>query len=190
MDGHFVPEISFGAPVVNSLSGKIRLPFDVHLMCEEPDRYIDAFISEQTEYIVVHQEACVHLDRTLHYIKSKGVKCGVALNPATVPETLDYVLDIADQVLVMSVNPGYGGQKFIMAALDKIAWLVSARHAGSLSYRIAVDGGVNEDILPLVVSAGADIVIIGSAILNAPDPVEQMRKFRRTTDANAKKRSL
>ncbi|MDR0851144.1 MAG: ribulose-phosphate 3-epimerase [Clostridiales Family XIII bacterium] len=186
MDGHFVPEITFGSAVSNSLIGKTDKPFDVHLMVETPDKFIAGFVNNQTKYIVVHQEACIHLDRTLNFIKSFGVKCGVAINPATIPETLDYVLDIADQILVMSVNPGYGGQKFIPSALEKIDWLVSARDAGRLSFKIAIDGGVNEENLAQVISAGTDIVVIGSAICKAQNPVESVENFRRIADANAR----
>ena len=113
MDGHFVPNISFGSAVMKSLCGRTDMQFDVHLMIEDPDKYLEEFVTDQTEYITVHQEACTHLDRTVQHIKSLGVKAGVALNPATLPETLEYVIQDIDMVLVMSVNPGFGGQKFI-----------------------------------------------------------------------------
>ena len=127
MDGHFVPNISFGAPVMNALNGKTSLPYDVHLMIEAPDQYIDSFVTPQTAYITVHQEACVHLHRTIQNIHAKGVKAGVAINPATPVSTLSCILEDVDLVLVMSVNPGFGGQKFIPAALDKVRELAELK---------------------------------------------------------------
>ena len=177
MDGDFVPNISFGPPVIKSLAGKTTLPFDIHLMVMEPDRFVEDYVTENTEYIVVHQEACKHLDRTLQHIASCGVKCGVALNPATKPESIEYLLDKLDQVLVMSVNPGFGGQKFIEYSLDKIKYLDDMRKKMGYKYKIAVDGGINTDNVKTVVDAGADIIIAGSAILNKPDPAAEIIKF-------------
>ena len=127
MDGHFVPNISFGALVMKGLNGKTSLPYDVHLMIENPDQYIDDFVTPQTEYITVHQEACVHLHRTIQNIKSKGIKAGVSINPATPVNTLECILADVDLVLVMSVNPGFGGQKFIPATLDKVRQLAQLK---------------------------------------------------------------
>ena len=127
MDGHFVPNISFGAAVMKSLVGKTDMPFDVHLMIEDPDKYLEDFVTDQTEYIVVHEEACVHLNRTIQHIKSLGVKAGVAINPATSLTTLDYILEEVDLVLIMSVNPGFGGQKFIPSALERLRLSVALR---------------------------------------------------------------
>ncbi len=177
MDGDFVPNISFGAPVVRSLAGKTRLPFDVHLMVSEPGRYVADYVTDNTEYIVVHAEADKHLDRTLRKIKSLEVKCGVALNPATLPEKLEYVFDLVDQVLVMSVNPGFGGQSFISASLEKIRWLAALRKARGLGFKIAVDGGINRTNISDVLDAGAEIIISGSAILNAADPEAELKAY-------------
>ena len=177
MDGDFVPNISFGPPVVKSVSSATDMPLDVHLMVSDPDRYVSDFVTESTEYIVVHQEAMTHLDRTLKLIHSLGVKNGVALNPSTPPETLDYVLDQTDQVLVMSVNPGFGGQSFIPASIDKIVSLAKKRKELNLDFSIAVDGGVNKNNILDVVNAGADIIIVGSAILNASSPEEELSAY-------------
>ena len=177
MDGDFVPNISFGAPVVRSLAGKTKLPFDVHLMVTEPSRYIADYVTDGTEYIVVHTEAAVHLDSTLRLIKSFGVKCGAALNPATPPEALDYVLDLVDQVLVMSVNPGFGGQAFIPASLEKLRRLAQMRKERGQEFKLAVDGGIDRSNALDVIEAGADIVIAGSAILNAADPEAELGAF-------------
>ena len=143
MDGHFVPNISFGAAVMKSLLGKTAMPFDVHLMIEDPDRYLEDFVTDQTEYITVHQEACTHLNRTIQHIKSQGVKAGVALNPATPLETLDYCIEDLDMVLVMSVNPGFGGQKFIPSALRKVRELYRMKQERNPELRIEIDGGIN-----------------------------------------------
>jgi len=177
MDGDFVPNMSFGAPLVKSLAGKTDLPFDVHLMVTEPARYIGDFVTGNTEYIVVHEEATVHLDRTLRQIKSLGAGCGVALNPATPPESLDYVLDIVDQVLVMSVNPGFGGQAFIPSSLDKLRTLAKLRDEQGLVFKLAVDGGIDRKNITDVIEAGADIVIVGSSILRAEDPEAELRAY-------------
>jgi ribulose-phosphate 3-epimerase len=174
MDGDFVPNMSFGAPVARSLAGKTTLPFDVHLMVSEPGRFAEDFVTENTEYITVHAEAALHLDRTLKQIKSAGVKCGVALNPATPPEVLNYVIDEVDQVLVMSVNPGFGGQAFITSSTDKIKKLVQIRGERGLDFKIGVDGGINRSTILQVLDAGADIIIAGSAILNAADPEAEL----------------
>src|SRR5437016_6122609 len=142
MDGHFVPNITIGPPVVASLRKVTELPLDVHLMIENADRYVGAFIEAGADWVSVHQEACVHLHRTLGLIRSKGALAGAVLNPATPVETLIDVLDMVDYVLIMSVNPGFGGQKFIPGALAKIKKLVALRAARGLNYRIEVDGGV------------------------------------------------
>jgi len=177
MDGDFVPNISFGAPVVKSLIGKTNLPFDIHLMVTEPSRFLTDFITDRTEYIVVHAEATVHLDRTLRQIKSLGVKCGAALNPATPPETLDYVLDLVDQVLVMSVNPGFGGQVFIPSSLEKLRTLAGIREKRGLSFKLSIDGGIGRSNISDVIGAGAEIVVAGSSILNAADPETELKAF-------------
>jgi len=177
MDGIFVPNISFGPPVIRPLAQAMALPLDIHLMVEEPGRLLADFMTEKTEYITVHQEACVHLDRTLQQIRELGVRPGAALNPATPEGTLDYVLDRLDQVLVMSVNPGFGGQRFIPDSLRKIHALADERARRGLSFKIAVDGGVNADNVREICAAGADILVVGSAILNAPDPAAELARF-------------
>jgi len=177
MDGDFVPNISFGAPMIKSLADKTKIPFDIHLMITEPSRYIQDFVTEKTEYIVVHAEAGIHLDRTLRQIKSFGVKCGVALNPATSPEVLDYVLDIVDQVLVMSVNPGYGGQSYIMSSTEKIRALAKMREERGLSFKLNVDGGIKMNNIMDVIDAGCEIVVMGSSILNAADPEAELKAY-------------
>ena len=143
MDGAFVPNISFGAGVMKSLNNVATIPYDVHLMIEDPDRYIEDFVTPNTEFITVHQEACRHLDRTIQHIHSTGVKAGVALNPATPIVMVEDVLDKVDMILIMSVNPGFGGQKFIPRALDKIRRLDEIRKANGYDFVIEVDGGVN-----------------------------------------------
>ena len=177
MDGDFVPNISFGAPVLKSLAGKTKLPFDIHLMVTEPARFIPDFLCENTGYITVHAEATVHLDRTLRLIKSNGVKCGVALNPATPPGDLGYILELADQVLVMSVNPGYGGQKFIPSSFEKLKELCRIREERGLDFKIAIDGGIGKSNILDVAAAGAGIIVVGSAILNAADPEAELYEF-------------
>ena len=143
MDGAFVPNISFGAGVMKSLNNVTTIPYDVHLMIEDPDRYIEDFVTPNTEFITVHQEACRHLDRTIQHIHSTGVKAGVALNPATPIVMVEDVLDKVDMILIMSVNPGFGGQKFIPRALDKIRRLDEIRKTNGYDFVIEVDGGVN-----------------------------------------------
>lgn len=177
MDGHFVPNISFGATVMKSLLGKTKMPFDVHLMIERPDDYIKDFITDQTEFIIVHEEACTHLHRTLQYIKSLGVKAGVSLNPATTLRTLDYVFEDVDLVLVMSVNPGFGGQSFIEPVMGKIEALKSIKDAHKLDFEIEVDGGINMDNVSKIVDAGASIIVAGSAIFGAKDVESETKKM-------------
>lgn len=167
MDGHFVPNISFGAAVMKSLEGKTKLPFDVHLMIEEPDRYLEEFVTPQTEYITVHQEACIHLHRTVQHIRDTGVKAGVSINPATPLNTLEPILPDVDLVLIMSVNPGFGGQKLIPSALDKIRRLAEYRDRAGLAFAIEIDGGVTLDNIRMVADAGTDIIVAGSAVFGA-----------------------
>jgi len=164
MDGHFVPNISFGATVMKSLHCKIKVPFDVHLMIEYPDRYIDEFVTNNTAYITVHQEACTHLHRTIRYIKSCGVKAGVSINPGTSISTLDSIFDEVDLVLIMSVNPGFGGQAFIESSVKKIRQLSEIKKIGGFDFEIEVDGGITSKNVDKVVSAGAEIIVAGSAV--------------------------
>jgi len=178
MDGHFVPNITYGAPILKCLNGKTALPYDVHLMIENPDAHIEDFVMPNTEFIVVHQEACVHLDRTIEYIKSFGKKAGVALNPSTLPETLEYVIDKLDLVVAMSVNPGFAAQKFIPSSLEKIELLSEIRTDYELDFLIEVDGGVSLENAEALISAGADILVAGNSIFSADDPVDMIRKFK------------
>ncbi len=178
MDGHFVPNISFGAPVMRSLTGKTGLPFDVHLMIEDPDRYLADFVTPQTAYITVHQEACVHLHRTIQNIKSHGVKAGVAINPATPVSALECILEDVNLVLVMSVNPGFGGQKFIPGALRKVRELAKIKRERNLSFAIEIDGGVTLDNAAEVMDAGVEIAVAGSAVFGAENVPERTAAFK------------
>ena len=178
MDGHFVPNISFGAPVMKCLNGKTGLPYDVHLMVENPDRYIDDFVTPQTEYITVHQEACVHLHRTIQNIKSKGVKAGVSINPATPVSILECILPDVDLVLIMSVNPGFGGQKFIPGALEKVRELAEIKRTKGLDFVIEIDGGITLDNIGEVMEAGVEMAVAGSAVFKAEDVVGRVREFK------------
>ncbi|HTK94486.1 MAG TPA: ribulose-phosphate 3-epimerase [Terriglobales bacterium] len=177
MDGHFVPNITIGPPVVASLRKVTELPLDVHLMIEHPDRYVGAFIEAGADWISVHQEACVHLHRTLDLIRTKGAQAGVVLNPATPVETLTEVLDMVDYVLVMSVNPGFGGQKFIPSALAKIKKLVALRAARGQNYRIEVDGGIGLETIGDTVRAGAEILVAGNAVFGKGDAKKNVEKL-------------
>lgn len=178
MDGHFVPNISYGAVVMKSLLGRTKLPFDVHLMIEHPDQYVEDFVTEQTEYITVHQEACTHLHRTLQHIKGLGVKAGVALNPATPLAALDYILEEADLILIMSVNPGFGGQKFIPSALRKVRELKALKEKQGLGFTIEIDGGVSLDNVKTITDAGVELVVAGSSVFKADDVKARVRTFR------------
>ncbi|MCI7302379.1 MAG: ribulose-phosphate 3-epimerase [Clostridia bacterium] len=177
MDGHFVPNISYGATVMKSLCGKTKLPFDVHLMIEHPDNYLEDFVTDQTEYITVHQEACPHLHRTVQHIKSLGVKAGVALNPATSLTTLDYILDEVDLVLIMSVNPGFGGQKFIGSVLKKVEALNALKEQNGYPFTIEIDGGINLQNVRSVTDAGVELVVAGSSVFGAEDIRQRVGEF-------------
>lgn len=177
MDGHFVPNISYGAIVMKALVGKTKLPFDVHLMIENPERYIEDFVTEQTEYIVVHQEACVHLHRTLEFIKSFGIKAGVALNPSTPSNMLECVIKDIDLALVMSVNPGFGGQSFIPSSLDKIRKLKEMAEIYNPELVIQVDGGVNHENVGSLLGAGAEIIVAGASVFKSPDVAKSVKTF-------------
>jgi ribulose-phosphate 3-epimerase len=179
MDGHFVPNLSIGPPVVKSIRKATRLTLDVHLMITEPDRYIAPFIEAGADQISVHQEVCPHLDRTLRHIQSEGARAGVVINPSTPVSLLQDVLDLADYVLVMSVNPGFGGQEFIPGSLRKIRALDSMRKQYSLPFLIEVDGGVTLENLAEIVRAGADWIVAGSSIFHSPDPSATVAEMRR-----------
>lgn len=164
MDGMFVPSISFGMPVVASLRRATKKVFDVHMMVQEPERYLKDFADCGADSITVHAECCRHLDRTLQEIRELGLRAGVALNPATPLQQLDYVLDKADMVLLMTVNPGFGGQAFIGSSLGKIRALRSRLEAEGRRIDIEVDGGINRKTLPQVLEAGANVIVAGSAV--------------------------
>ena len=178
MDGHFVPNISFGAPVMKCLTGRTGLPFDVHLMIENPDAYLEDFVTPQTEYITVHQEACTHLNRTVQHIKSLGIKAGVSINPATSPSVLDYILEDVDMVLLMSVNPGFGGQKFIPSVLEKARKLRDIKIDRGLDFEIEIDGGATLENVREIIDAGVEIVVAGSAVFKAPDIAARTAEFK------------
>ncbi len=178
MDGHFVPNISIGVPVVASLRKATALTLDVHLMIEKPERYVDAFADAGADWISVHQETCPHLDRTLHTIRENGCEAGVVINPATPVAALEEVLGAADFVLVMSVNPGFGGQKFIPGSLGKLQRLKELRARHGLAYRIEVDGGVSADNVAEIARAGAEILVAGTSVFQAGDPGEAFRKLK------------
>jgi ribulose-phosphate 3-epimerase len=172
MDGHFVPNLTIGPPVVKSLRQVTKLPLDCHLMIENPDDFIPAFSEAGADWISVHQEACRHLNRTLHLIKSHECLAGVVINPATPVDAIAEVLDIVDYVLVMSVNPGFGGQKFIPSTLHKMRKLAEIRGQCGLAFRIEVDGGVDLNTVGDVVRAGGEILVAGNAVFGKGDPTK------------------
>ena len=178
MDGAFVPNITFGGPVVRSLAGKTKLPFDVHLMIEHPELRIPDFVTPQTEFICVHQEACVHLHRVIQQIKALGIKAGAAINPATPVSMLEPVLGDLDMVLVMSVNPGFGGQKFIPSVMIKVSELDEIRRNEELGFVIEVDGGVDLTNAPALKAVGADILVAGNAVFGASDITARVKEFK------------
>jgi ribulose-phosphate 3-epimerase len=179
MDGHFVPNLTIGPPVVKSLRKVTKLPLDSHLMIENPDDFIPVLADAGVDWISVHQEACRHLDRTLHLIKSYDCLAGVVINPATPVDTLSEVLDIVDYVLVMSVNPGFGAQKFIPSTLHKMRRLAEIRRERGLNFRIEVDGGVALDTVAEVVRAGAEILVAGNAVFGSGDPKKNAEELMR-----------
>jgi ribulose-phosphate 3-epimerase len=184
MDGHFVPNLTVGPPVVKSLRRATELPLDCHLMIENPDQYIPAFAEAGADWMSVHQEADVHLDRTLHLIKHHNCHAGVVINPATPVQTLVEVLEIVDYVLVMSVNPGFGAQEFIPNAVHKIRRLAELRAERGLNYRIEVDGGIAQETVAEVVRAGAEILVAGNAVFGHGDPkINAQKLLKAATEA-------
>ncbi|WP_027307421.1 MULTISPECIES: ribulose-phosphate 3-epimerase [Caloramator] len=179
MDGHFVPNITIGAPVVKAIRKNSNLVFDVHLMIENPDYYIEDFAKAGADIITVHAEACRHLNRTIQNIKSFGKKVGVALNPATPLNVLDYSLEYIDMVLIMTVNPGFGGQKFIPNMVEKIKKLKTTIHSRGLNIDIEVDGGIKLDNFREVVEAGANVLVAGSAIFESDDIKKTTSEFKK-----------
>jgi len=178
MDGHFVPNISIGIPVVESLRKATRLPLDVHLMIEHPEEYIEEFVRAGADRVLVHEEATVHLDRALAMIREHGAEAGAVINPATPVVMLSEVLDKVDTVLVMSVNPGFGGQKFIPGAFEKIRHLSEWRARYNGAFRIAVDGGVDLENIAELAKAGANTFVAGTSIFHTSDPSASVRQLR------------
>ncbi len=178
MDGRFVPNISFGFPIIKAIKEVARLPLDVHLMIVEPELYIQRFRDVGADVITVHYEACPNLHRTIYQIKETGALAGVALNPHTTAPLLDDVLEDLDMVLVMSVNPGFGGQKFIYRSLQKIAYLKKARTERNLDFMIEVDGGVGLQNAQALLQAGADVLVAGSSIFKSEDPIKTIDRFK------------
>ena len=178
MDGHFVTNITLGKEIVKSIRKDVNMVFDAHLMIENPDNYIKEFADAGCDIIVVHQEACTHLHRTIQNIKSHGIKAGVALNPATPIETIKYVLQDVDMVLLMSVNPGFGGQSYIPVVTEKIKELKALIDEMNLDIDIEVDGGVKPSNIAEVVNAGANVIVAGSAIFNAGNIDEAVKSLR------------
>ncbi len=189
MDGRFVPNISIGVPVVESLRAATDLLLDCHLMIVEPEKYVEAFAKAGAQMISVHQETCPHLDRSVHQIKDLGVRAGVVLNPATPLQTLDEVLSIVDFVLIMSVNPGFGGQKLIPSAIDKIRALDQSRRERQLSFEIEIDGGITESNAAQVAAAGCDILVAGSSVFRTADPAEAVRSMTKLVNPPAATRA-
>jgi ribulose-phosphate 3-epimerase len=179
MDGHFVPNISLGFPVIESIRKITRLKLDVHLMISDPDRYGHEFIRAGADHVLVHQEVCPHLDQTLRMIRDEGALAGVVLNPSTPISTLSEVLDLVDHVLIMSVNPGFGGQSFIPNALKKIKALAWKRKELGLDFAIEIDGGVALDNVAEIVRAGCDWLVAGSSVFHTPDPGAAFRQMER-----------
>jgi len=181
MDGHFVPNITMGPIVVEAIRPITKLPLDVHLMIQNPDQYIEAFAKAGADYISVHVEACPHLHRTIQLIKSLGVKAGVVLNPATPVEMIQHIINEVDLVLIMTVNPGFGGQSFIYSVLPKIKKVKEIADKNGLNIEIEVDGGVNSETAKLCVDAGANVLVAGSAIYNQENrrqAIEAIKQFK------------
>jgi ribulose-phosphate 3-epimerase len=177
MDGHFVPNITIGPPVVKSLRKVTRMQMDVHLMISDPDKYIPAFVDAGADLLTVHAEATVHLDRTLNFIRSQNVGVGVSINPATPLSAVEHALGLADMLLIMSVNPGFGGQKFIAYTYEKIRRARQIIEDKNYRCVIEVDGGIDSDNLAEVIQAGAEVLVAGSAIFHAADPARKVKEM-------------
>lgn len=182
MDGHFVPNITIGPLIVEAIRPVTKLPLDVHLMIENPDQYIESFIKAGADIITVHQEACVHLHRTIMMIKEQGVKAGVVLNPATPVSLIEEILPELDMVLLMTVNPGFGGQRFIPSVLKKVEELSRLREALELDFEIEIDGGVNIETAGLCTDAGADVLVAGSSVYNQEDRAAAIAAIREAAE--------
>ncbi len=179
MDGMFVPNITIGPPVVAAIRKHTRLPLDVHLMIADPDRYVETFVAAGADLVTVHAEACTHLDRVLQHIRSMGAGAGVSLNPATPLSAIEEILDRVDLVLLMTVNPGFGGQKFIPSMTDKIRRLRAQAERAGFAFHIQVDGGIGPSNVREIYKAGADVLVAGNSIYGDPDPAEACRQLRR-----------
>ncbi|HET6368208.1 MAG TPA: ribulose-phosphate 3-epimerase [Pseudomonadales bacterium] len=182
MDGHFVPNLTIGPPVIESVRKRTRLPLDVHLMIEAPERWVETYVRAGADYVTVHAEACVHLERALAMIREAGARSGVALNPSTPPEVLQYVLDDLDLVLVMSVNPGFAGQTFIPATYEKIRRLRAM--LADRPVLVSVDGGVKADNAAPLAQAGATVLVAGSAVFGAADPGAALVALRSASEVS------
>lgn len=178
MDGIYVPNITFGAPVISKLRVTTKLPFDVHLMVDRPERFIDDYVNAGSDIITVHAEATVHLHRTLQQIRNSGLKAGVSLNPATPLQILDYIMDDIDLILLMSVNPGFGGQSYINSVTDKIKKVRKLIDDSGRNIILEVDGGIKLDNAKLIMQAGADLLVVGSDIFSYGDPEQRTKLFK------------
>lgn len=178
MDGMFVPNITFGAPVIKSIRKVTKMPFDVHLMIETPSRYIDDFVNSGANIVTIHYEADKHIDRTINYIKNLGVKAGLAINPGTNISLLDDLLPFVDMVLVMTVNPGFGGQKYIPYCGEKVNKLNNIRINNQLNFKIEVDGGIDKDNISHIVKCGADVVVAGSSVFKNGEIEKNITELR------------
>jgi ribulose-phosphate 3-epimerase len=183
MDGRFVPNISFGMPVLKAVKRIARKPLDVHLMIAEPERYLADFKAAGADHLTIHAEACIHLDRTLRAIRELGMRPGIALNPSTPVESIEYVLPLADIVCLMSVNPGFGGQRFLHYVSEKVTRLRAMADSARLRLHIEVDGGINADTGSMMLQAGADVLIAGSYVFDAPDPAGVIAGLKRLRQA-------
>ncbi|MFB1098501.1 ribulose-phosphate 3-epimerase [Terribacillus sp. JSM ZJ617] len=182
MDGHFVPNITIGPLIVEAIRPVTKLPLDVHLMIENPDRYIGEFVKAGADIITVHQEACIHLHRTIMMIKEQGIRAGVVLNPSTPVSLIEEMLPELDMVLLMTVNPGFGGQRFIPSVLKKVEELSKLREALELDFEIEIDGGVNIETAGLCTDAGADVLVAGSAVYNQEDRTAAIAAIREAAE--------
>jgi len=178
MDGHFVPNLTFGPILINAARKCTKLPLDVHLMISEPDKYAEDFVKSGADIVTIHQEAVIHLHRSISFIKSLGVKAGIALNPATPFFVIEEVAEMVDMILIMSVNPGFGGQSFIERSLKKIELAANYREKNKLSYLIEVDGGINKKTIRRVSDAGCDVFVAGSSVFHTTDIVSAASELR------------
>lgn len=178
MDGIFVPNITFGPPMIKSIKKHTALPLDVHLMIDRPERYIDAFADAGADIITIHAEATLHTERTLTYIKSKGIRAGIVLNPGTHESAAEYVMHCADMILLMSVNPGFGGQKFIPAVLSKVERVRNMIEKSGRDIELEIDGGVNFDNIGAIISAGANVIVAGNTVFSHPSPAQAIARLK------------